>query len=599
MPKKQRNNKHERFVIKYLHFGIQRKKLVRITVISLILAVIIAGISTGGWYYYNSQVKPYHQAAIRINDATFDLRYFINMLEIHYGNISPDALYDYTNYGDTEIEQLVGYVEHQIIQNETIKQGSLGLGVQIRRDVIKADLKKSGIPVTNEHIDIQMAQELVEKQVPSAQPQAHVQAMLLENESVGQEAITRLHRGESFNQVANELSKIPNSNIINGDLGWVTPREADLTVDSTKFGDMISGADVDVLSDPSYDDTVTKSFGYWVVKVIERRDATDTASAMIHIKGILVGSEQEAYDVIDKLNAGADIDELAKQVSELSTAADYGAEMGWIIEGSSGFDELFDLPLNGISGPIGNNQGTTKGGYWVYNVLEKDDGRALTDSQKSMLEDDFLNRCSAELAKDPNYKVETPLTEEMRVLAINDAVLSQGKGSVLMRSSSLPYGEVGISYFYQLEAYGNQKGNTWSIIEGSLMDGLSLDESTGVISGTPKIAGGGGVTIEVNSGFHYCTQDFVTRVLLPVSVTTSSLPDAQAGVEYSATLEVLGESSTYTWSIVSGSLPDGLTLDKYTGYISGTPTTSGTYDFTIQVDDGLGKAIKTLSLSVR
>jgi parvulin-like peptidyl-prolyl isomerase len=532
MPKKQRNSKREHFVYKHQHSGQQRMKHLRKIVISLALVIVVAAVSVGVWSYYNFQVKPYNQAAIKVNDVTFDIGYYINMLKILYGNVSSGSLNDYSDYGEQEIEQFAGYVEQQIMRNETIKQGSFALGVQIESSVIKDKLKKLGIPVMDEQIDLLMAQELVEKQVPSTQPQVHVQAMLLENESVAQEAITRLQAGESFEQVANAFSKIPYYKIVNGDLGWVTAREADLTVDSTKFGDMISGPDVNVLSDPLYDDTVTKKFGYWVIKVVEKNDATDTTSAAIHIQGILVRSEQEAHDVIDKLNAGADMDELAKQVSQQSGAADSGSELGWMTEGdgNGSFDVLFNLHLNEISMPISDNQTETKGGYWVYNVLEKDDNRALTTDQKNILVDDFLERCSAELQKDPNYNVESLLTEEMRVFAINAVILSQGEGSVLIHTSSLPYGEVGVSYLYQLEAYGNQKGNTWSIIEGNLIDGLSLDGSTGVISGTPKIAGAHSITIKVNSGLHHWTQELVLRVLIQVSVITGSLPDAQVGV---------------------------------------------------------------------
>jgi parvulin-like peptidyl-prolyl isomerase len=599
MPKKKRNNQQKRFVVKYLHLDLPRKKLVRITVISLILAVVIAGISTGGWYYYDTQVKPYKQAAIRINDVTFDLRYFINTLGIYYGNISPETLTDYTDYGDTDIEQFAGFVGQQIVRNETIKQGSLALGVQIERNVIKADLKKSGIPVTNEHIDILMAQELVEKQVPTTQPQFHVQAVLLESESVAQDAIARLRSGESFEQVANDLSKIPDYKIINGDLGWVTPREAELTVDSTKLGDMIFGADVNVLSDPLYDDSVSKTYGYWVVEVVERTEATDTTSSTIHAKGILVGSEQEAYDVIDKLNTGADIDELAKQVSQLSGAADNGAELGWMTEGEDYgvFNVLFDLPLNEISTPIGENQSETKGGFWVLNVLEKDDNRELTANQENVLVDDLLQRCSAEVQKDPNYNVETLLTQEMMDFALNKVVLAQGAGSVMIGTGSLPDGEAGVSYSCQLKVYGNEKDNTWSITEGSLPQGLSLS-STGLISGIPEFAGASSLTIEVNSGLHYNQQDYVIRVHIPVSVTTESLPDGEVGVYYFATINIFGDNDVYTWSLISGTIPDGLTLGQYTGTIYGTPTTAGTYDFTVQVDDGYVKATQTLSINV-
>ncbi len=601
MPKKQRNSKHERFGVKQQDSGQQRKKRLYRFAIIIMSVIVIAAASIVGWNYYNSQAKTYNQAAIRVNTTTFNLEYYINMLKVYYGNVTPGSLSDYSDYGEQEIEQFAGYIEQLIVRNEIIKQGSLALGVQIELNTIKAKLKELGTPVTYENIDILMAQELVENQVPSTQPQAHVQAMLLESESVAQEAIARVQAGESFGQVANGLSKLPSSGIVDGDLGWVTAREADLTVGSTKFGGMVLGANTGILSNGMYDDSVTKTFGYWVIKVIEKEDATDTAEAAIHIQGILVGSEQEAYDVIDELNAGADMDELAKQVSQQSSAADSGAELGWISKGTDNgdFSVLFDLPLNGISTPISDRLAKTKGGYWVFNVLEKDDNRALTTAQKNKLVDDFFERCSAELEKDPNYSVEILLTEEMRVLAINEAVLSQGEGSVLTRTSSLPFGEVGVSYFCQLEVYGNQKGNTWSITGGDLIDGLSLDGSTGVISGIPNTAGAHSIKIEVNSGLHYWTQDMVLRVLIPVSVITSSLPDGQVGVDYSTTLEVLGDTFTYTWSIISGSLPDGLNLDVTTGNISGTPTADGAYEFTVQVDDGLGKATQALSLSIR
>jgi len=88
----------------------------------------------------------------------------------------------------------------------------------------------------------------------------------------------------------------------------------------------------------------------------------------------------------------------------------------------------------------------------------------------------------------------------------------------------------------------------------------------------------------------------------PVSapaITTASLPNGQQNVAYSATLAASGGVSPYSWSVVSGILPAGLTLGASTGAISGTPSSSGTSNFTVQVRDNNGQtATKALSITV-
>jgi len=68
-----------------------------------------------------------------------------------------------------------------------------------------------------------------------------------------------------------------------------------------------------------------------------------------------------------------------------------------------------------------------------------------------------------------------------------------------------------------------------------------------------------------------------------VTITTSSLADGVEGVWYSQTLQATSAFEPHTWSIVSGVLPPGLSVEGSTGVVSGTPSTVGTSGFTVQV----------------
>jgi alpha-tubulin suppressor-like RCC1 family protein len=81
----------------------------------------------------------------------------------------------------------------------------------------------------------------------------------------------------------------------------------------------------------------------------------------------------------------------------------------------------------------------------------------------------------------------------------------------------------------------------------------------------------------------------VTPTIQPaLAITTASFSNAQTGVPYTTTLQASGGIPPYTWSVSSGSLPAGLTLNGSTGVISGTPTTPGTSSIPITVTDSLG-----------
>ena len=113
---------------------------------------------------------------------------------------------------------------------------------------------------------------------------------------------------------------------------------------------------------------------------------------------------------------------------------------------------------------------------------------------------------------------------------------------------------------------------------------------------------GQGPAENVGSGFVY-TYDpagFSTNIqfgITTLNITTTSLPAGTQGVAYSQTVSATGGTTPYTWSISVGSLPAGLTLNANTGLISGTPTATGTTNFTVRCQDS-GAQSDTQALSI-
>ena len=165
----------------------------------------------------------------------------------------------------------------------------------------------------------------------------------------------------------------------------------------------------------------------------------------------------------------------------------------------------------------------------------------------------------------------SPAQSSARTLSLTIA-----PSALAVTTTSLPIGEVGVAYAATLSASGGTSPYHWSIKSGALAAGLSLSAS-GSISGTPTAASAAAVTFELQDS---STPVLTQTVALPLTVnaalavTTTSLPVAQVGKAYTATLAATGGTSPLTWSITAGSLPAGLALTPSTGVIAGTPTTA-------------------------
>lgn len=141
----------------------------------------------------------------------------------------------------------------------------------------------------------------------------------------------------------------------------------------------------------------------------------------------------------------------------------------------------------------------------------------------------------------------------------------------------------------RINATGLGPVNNWSIIAGAVPAGMTffggdVAGSSVVISGTPTTLASFQFTVRVLAASGYSqTQTFT--ITIGAIANASTLTPAQQNLNYLETLSATGLIAPIAWTVVSGALPAGLSLNPVTGIISGTPTTIETAHFVIQAID--------------
>jgi hypothetical protein len=166
-------------------------------------------------------------------------------------------------------------------------------------------------------------------------------------------------------------------------------------------------------------------------------------------------------------------------------------------------------------------------------------------------------------------------------------------------TAALPQATTGKAYSAKVSASGGATPYKWSRVGGAKPPGLSFS-TAGAWSGTPTTAGSYKFTVEVtDSDGGTATKALAIVVETPVSITTATLPSATVRKAYSAAIKATGGAVPYKWSRSSGAKPPGLSFST-AGAWSGTPTTAGSYKFTVEVADSDGRtATKALTIVVK
>ena len=141
---------------------------------------------------------------------------------------------------------------------------------------------------------------------------------------------------------------------------------------------------------------------------------------------------------------------------------------------------------------------------------------------------------------------------------------------------------VGTPYSFTPTTTGGTTPYTYALVAGTLPAGLSLSSSTGSITGTPTAAGtAAGLSLRVTDAASGTAtlatfSITVTAAAVPLGIAGSPATTGNVGTAYSFNPTASGGTAPYTFSIQSGTLPAGLSINPSTGAITGTPTSAGT-----------------------
>lgn len=166
-------------------------------------------------------------------------------------------------------------------------------------------------------------------------------------------------------------------------------------------------------------------------------------------------------------------------------------------------------------------------------------------------------------------------------------------------ASPLPTAVLGTPYIVQFAAQDGSTPYSFAFYDGSLPGGLAFTADA-CVTGVPTEAGTWSFTVQVTGGDGYQSQSTFSLEVQdptePLQVATGEIQIAGIGQPYTLNLNASGGTQPYSWGLDSG-LPAGLVMDG--ALISGTPTSTGSWQFTVTVtDSAVNSANGVITLTV-
>jgi peptidyl-prolyl cis-trans isomerase SurA len=357
---------------------------------------------------------PLQKTVLTINDTEYKAAYVSKMVNFYTGG---DATYSYL---------YIDLVLDQIEKNQLMKDGAAELGITVSDQEIKDAIKTAELDDNEVTRDIVRASLLYQKlndehfdaQVPASGEQRQALVMLLESQEKAETVRSRLSQGESFADIAVELSLDPTTVTLEGDMGYHPPGFLDGKLNADGLDERV---DAGQPGDTGffYDENKSKKGGFWIVKATERQTADD--NTQVQVFGILLPTLEKAEEARQRVLDGEDFATVVEEMTQHVSSKASGGDLGLLSADSEApyADFIFDenTELNELSQPIFAPTADTTGGWWFYQVASVEQSRLYSEEDRTQLIEDVFTEWMEQLeaaAEDDIIRVE--LTQEMKDL---------------------------------------------------------------------------------------------------------------------------------------------------------------------------------------